>query len=297
MLDFLFRSRMFTPAFRLFAALAVFGLVGAFVSSLATDDQSLMNALVGPISLGWKGGVGNQTGYAVLVGLAAVSGFLAGVHVALRDADPEAEAEVVRTDSVPLTRAPSGVNFLPLVAAFGVGVLIISQLTSFWVALAGFGILAAVTFTWMLRAWAERATGDDEVNRRIYARFIEPLRVPVVAAVIIAFVVLSISRVLLAVSKTGAVAVFGVIGAVILLGMALIAARPQISKNALTILLFVGAVIVIGAGITAAVIGQRDIEKHGGEGHGGAGAHSGGPEEGGIGPIVVEPPAAGGVGS
>jgi hypothetical protein len=217
--------------------------------------------------------------------------------VALRDADPEAEAEVVRTDSVPLTRAPSGVNFLPLVAAFGVGVLIISQLTSFWVALAGFGILAAVTFTWMLRAWAERATGDDEVNRRIYARFIEPLRVPVVAAVIIAFVVLSISRVLLAVSKTGAVAVFGVIGAVILLGMALIAARPQISKNALTILLFVGAVIVIGAGITAAVIGQRDIEKHGGEGHGGAGAHSGGPGGGGRGPWGAPPPAAGGVGS
>lgn len=297
MLDFLYRSRMFTPAFRLFAALTVFGLIGAFVSSLATDDQSLMNAFVGPISLGWKGGVGNQTGYAVLVGLAAVSAFLAGIHVALRDADPESEAEVVRTDSVPLTRAPSGVNFLPLVAAFGVGVLIISQLTTFWVALAGFGILAVVMFTWMLRAWAERATGDDEVNRRIYARFIEPLRVPVVAAVVIAFVVISVSRVLLAVSKTGAVAVFGVIGAVILLGMALVAARPQISKNAITILIFVGAVVVIAAGITAAVIGQRDIEKHGGEGHGGAGAESGGAEEGGLGPIVVELPGTGGAGS
>jgi len=295
MLDFLYRSRMFTPAFRLFAALTLFGLVAAFISALATDDQSIMNAVLGPISLGWKGGVGNQTGYAVLVGLAAVSAFLAGIHVALRDADPAAEAEVLRTDSVPLTRAPSGVNFLPLVAAFGVAVLIISQLTSVWLALAGFGILAVVTFTWTLRAWAERATGDDEVNRQIYARFIEPLRVPVVAATVVAFVVLALSRVLLAVSKTGAVAVFGVVGAVILLGMALLAARPQISKNAVTILLFVGAVVVIAAGVTAAVVGQRDIEKHGGDSHGGAGMESEGTREGGLGPILVEPP--GGVGS
>ena len=36
-----------------------------------------------------------------------------GILIAFRDADPEAEAQVVRAESVPLTRAPAGNNYLP----------------------------------------------------------------------------------------------------------------------------------------------------------------------------------------
>ncbi len=265
MLDFLYRSRVFTPAFRLYAALATFGVLAAFVSAVATEDLGIVDRILGPISFGWKGGVGNQTGYTVLVSLAVVAGFLAGILIAFRDADPEAEAEAAHTDSVPLTRAPTGTNFLPLLAALSVLVIALSQVASRWVLYAGFGLLLITIVTWTLRAWAERATGDDEVNRELYTRFVEPLRVPIVSAILIGVGVIALSRVLLAVSKTGAVAVFAVVGTVILFGMALLAARPQIGKNAVTIALFVGAILVVLAGIVAAVVGERDIEKHGGE--------------------------------
>lgn len=273
MLDLLYRSRVFTPAFKLFAALAGFGVVAAFVSAVATEDQGIVDMILGPVSLGWKGGVGNQTGYTILVSLAVVAGALAGILIAFRDADPEAEAEVALTETVPLTRAPSGTNFLPILGALSVLVIVLSQVAARWVLYAGLGLLLITVVTWTLRAWAERATGDDEVNREIYSRFIEPLRVPVVSAIVIAVVVVALSRVLLAVPKTGAVAVFAVIGTVVLFGMAFLAARPQISKNATTIALFIGAIAVVLAGIVAAVVGEREIEEHGDE-HGGEGAES-----------------------
>lgn len=261
------RSRMFTTAFRFFAALAVFGWLGALTQAF-TSGQSVINAIVGPLSIGWKGGVGNHFTYTVLMSLTFVSAAMAVLLVAFRDADPEAEAQVVHAESVPLTRAPSGANFIPMVGAFAVGILVIGQITNKYVTLAGLGLLAAVIGVWMLRAWAERATGDDEVNREIYQRFIEPFRVPILAAIVIAIVVLALSRVLLAVSATASVAVFAGVGAVFLLGTALIAARPQISKNAITLLLFIAAIAVIVGGIVAAVQGQRDFEHHTGEEHG-----------------------------
>ena len=53
----------------------------------------------------------------------------------------------------------------------------------------GLVVMVAVAFTWTLRTWAERATGDDTVNAELYHRFIDPLRTPVVAIVCIGLVV------------------------------------------------------------------------------------------------------------
>lgn len=260
----LLRSRMLTPAFRFFAALAALGAIGAFLQAF-TSDQPFIDAVFGPLTFGWKGGVGSHVAYVALVTLLVLAATLGGLFLAFRDADPEAEAQVLHTESVPLTRAPQGTNFLPLVATFGIGVLVIGLVTNLYVVLAGATVLVMVLFVWALRAWAERATGDAEVNAEIYSRFIEPVRVPILSAIIVGVVAIGLSRVLLAVSKTGAVAVFGVVAAVFLIGAVLVAARPQISKNLTTILLFIVAIGVIAAGIAAAVIGQRDIEHHGEE--------------------------------
>jgi len=51
-------SRMFTTAFRFFAGLAIFSLIAAFAIGFTSESQSLMDRVLGPISLGWKGGVG-----------------------------------------------------------------------------------------------------------------------------------------------------------------------------------------------------------------------------------------------
>ncbi len=251
---------MLTPGFRFLAALAAAGLLGAFVSGVGSSDEGLIDTVLGPITLGWKGAVGDHLAYLVLVAMAVLAGTLGGILIAFRDADAEAEAQVARTETVPLTRAPSGTNFLPILSAFAVGVIVVGQISSRAITLAGVGLLFVVGVVWMLRAWAERATGDDRVNRQLYHRLIEPLRIPVLSGLAIAVIVLGFSRVLLALSHSGAVAVFGVVGALFLLVIGFVAAKPSIAKNAVTTLLFIGAVAVIAAGIAAAVIGEQESE-------------------------------------
>jgi hypothetical protein len=251
---------MFTTAFRFFAAMAAAALVAASVSAIASEELAgWMDRLTGPITVGWKGGVGDHLAYTILLSLAFVSAVLAVLHVAFRDADPEAEAQVVHTESVPLTRAPAGANFLPLMVALSVGVILLGLITNKYVTIGGIVLLLAVVGTWTLRAWAERATGDDEVNRELYLRFVEPFRIPILSLLCIGVVAFGLSRVFLAVSETGAVVVFIVVGTIFLFGAILLAARPAVTKNVITIILFIAALIVIGAGTVAAVQGEREF--------------------------------------
>jgi uncharacterized membrane protein len=210
------RSRAFTPAFRFFSGLAVFSLIAAVLVGFSSETQAPMDRIIGPLTLGWKGGVGNHLAYTLFVSLMAVSAGIAGLLVAYRDADAEAEAEVLHTESVPLTRAPAGMNYLPAYAAAALIVTLIGTATeSGWLLLGGLVAVVLVAFTWTLRAWAERATGDDAVNAELYHRFVDPLRLPVLALVSIGIVVLGLSRVLLALSKTGSIVVFAVVGAIV----------------------------------------------------------------------------------
>ena len=63
--------------------------------------------------------------------------------------------------------------------------------------------------------------------------------------VCIGVVALGLSRVLLAVSEIGAVVVFIAVGTTFLLGAILLAARPAVTKNVITIVLFIGAIVII----------------------------------------------------
>lgn len=277
------RSRMFTTAFRFLAALAAVSLVAAFAVGFTSQTQELMDRILGPLTMGWKGGIGNHFAYTVFLGVGATSAGLAGLLVAFRDADPEAEAQVLHVESLPLTRAPSGDNFLPALGAFSLVLLMIGLATdAVGLAYAGVAVAVSVAFVWTLRTWAERATGDSTINAELYHRFVDPLRTPVIAIVCVAFVVIGLSRLLLAVSKTGSVVVFGIV-ALSFFGIAtLLALRPG-SSRAITIgLVVVGALAVLAAGIVGIVQGEREIEHHGDD-------HGETVEEGALsrGPVVV----------
>lgn len=258
------RSRMFTTAFRFFAGLAAASLLAAFVVGFTSETQELMDRILGPLTLGWKGGIGNHLAYTFFVGVGTVSAVLAGMLVAFRDADPEAEAQVLHIESVPLTRAPTGDNFLPALGAFAVILTMIGLATdAVGLAYAGIAVLVCVAFVWTLRTWAERATGDSTINAELYHRFVDPLRTPVIALVSIAFVVLGLSRLLLSVSKTGSVIVFGLVATLFFVVAAFLALKPGSSRTITIILVVVGALAVLAAGIVGIVQGERDIEHHG----------------------------------
>jgi hypothetical protein len=259
------KSRAITVSFRFYGGLSAAALFGALVAALASNtSDSLINRTIGPLSIGWKGSVGDHLAYTVLLGVAVVSGFVGILLTAFRDGDASAQAEVVQLDSVPLTRAPVGASYWPIIAAFAVAVLLIGlSISSRGLALAAAAVLGVSVVTWTLRAWAERATGDDRTNLELYQQVLEPMGLPAMSLLLVGAMVIGFSRVLLTLpTKTSSVAVFGLLGVVVLLGSIGIALKPRISKSALTLILFVFGLVIIVSGVIGAARGSREFEVH-----------------------------------
>ncbi len=248
---------MITKGSRFFFGFAALAYVGAIVYGLSTGGH-----VFGVFSLGYKEGVGEHLGYTVFLGAAVVSAFLGFVCIALRDADPEAEAQLVQLDHAPPAEAINRTNFWPIVAAFSVGAMAIGLVVGSPLFVAGCIGLGIVIIEWAIRNWADRRTGDPEVNREIRNRIMLPIEVPVGALLCIGLLVALVSRVLLATSKEGSTGV-AIVVALLVLGVAtLIATKPRLSANLISGLLLLGGIAVLVGGITAASIGTRDFEEH-----------------------------------
>jgi len=291
------RSRMLPDGFKLYFGIAVFALFSAFVIGIGSvlrtadgksvsdnlDEVGVISAVSGPLSVGWKGAVGNHLGYTIMFVTMAAAAFIAFLLVAFRDADPEAQEQYLGVDSVPLTRAPAGSNFAPVSGAIAIALMGIGWIINTGVFYAGAVLLVLTIGTWATRAWAERATGDDEVNAQIYHRIIDPLRVPIVGAGLIGFVVLGISRVFnSAPSKDASTIIFLVAGALIFATFVAIAVAPKVSRSLIVVLLAIGAVLVVAGAIYGVTQGDRPTE---GEEHK-TEAPAGSPQEGGLAPIA-----------
>jgi hypothetical protein len=251
---------MLTTGFKLFFGYFVAAATAAVVYGYTTGGSH-----VGPLTAGYKGGVGEHLGYVTLVATAAISAGIAFVLVAFRDADPRAAAELLGSDHVPVQR-PVQPSYWPIVGAFGVGTALVGMVLHAAVFVTGLVILAVVLVEWMMQAWADRATGDPEVNRQLRDRIMQPIEVPVGAVLAIVAVPLAMSRVFLAVSELGAVWVATGVATVILLVASIFALRPRVSKNAMAAAVVFGGIALVAAGIVATAVGERDIEPHHGHG-------------------------------
>lgn len=134
--------------------------------------------------------------------------------------------------------------------------------------------LFCTAVVWTTRAWSNRLSDDDVANHERYEQLMEPWRVPILSLVVTAFVVLGVSRLLLAVSKLGSVIVFGAIATIFFVGAIIVASRPKLSRGAVTIVLLLAALIVLGSAIGGLVAGQREFKILGEGGHSSMGVSS-----------------------
>ncbi len=258
----MFKSRAVPISFRFYFALVGVALLGAYVVGYTSHSENVINQVIGPLDLGWKGGVGNHLGYGMLVGAAVVAAFLGTLFTIFRDADANAEAQVLGLDEVPITRAPVGANYWPIVGAFSVATLIVGlAIAAVPLAIAAGLVLGLTVIMWTLRNWAETATADDRVNILLYRQMVEPLRIPIGSLLLVALMIVGFSRVLLTLpNKHASTIVFGLLGVVILGGCVLVALRPKVSRSALTLVLFVLGLLVITGAIVGAARGPRAFE-------------------------------------
>jgi len=252
---------MFKTGSKFLYALAAFGFVAAVVYAVATGGDAVgMDAILGPLTLGYKGGVGDHTGYAVLIGLAGTALFAGIFMSSLRDADPEAEAQVVGLDVVPELVVPTEVNYWPVVGAFSIGAVTLGLATGPTLFVIGMVGLTITTVEWAAAAWAERATGDPEVNRALRNRLMYPVEIPGLAVLGVGGMVLAVSRILLALPKTGSYLVFALVPAAFLAIGALVALRPKLSQSVIAAMLVVGGLAILAGGVAAAIAGPREHE-------------------------------------
>jgi len=221
--------------------------------------------LLGAVTFGWKGAVGDQLGYSVLVGGALAFIGLGGVLVAFRDADAEALAQVARRPHAPAYRLPFSANWWAPLGAFSAALVVIGLATSRALFLVGMGLLAFTALEWAMQAWADRATGDPATNAKLRSRIMNPVEIPVLGALSVAFVAIGMSRVLLAVSSEAAVWILIGVAAVVFLVAIVLASIPRATGGVLTAFVVIAALTVLGAGIGSAAVGEREFEHHGTE--------------------------------
>lgn len=241
------------------------------------SDGNLVNSIVGPLSFGWKGWVGDQVGYSILMGFSAVMVVLGGFSSVFRDGSPEALAELqgATVEKGEITGArvdlrvatPQGLSYWPVLAAFSVGAAIVGLAVSSVLFLIGLVGLVVAGAEWTVKAWSERATGDPARNQEIRDHLMHPLEVPIGATLGIGLVIFCMSRILLAVSKVGAVFFIIILASAVFAVAIALAYRPQMKRSMMVGALLFFGVLIIGGGIIGGVVGPRESEHHGDEEH------------------------------
>ena len=277
---------MITTGSRFFFGLAAFGLVAALVYGFTTDGGAL-----GVITFGMKGGIGEHLGYWLFMTLAGVGLFLGLLTVAFRDADPDLGPSVA--DAEQLAAAPrASASAWPILTGFAVAMLVLGLALNEIFFVIGLIALGIVVIEWMVQAWSDRASTDADFNRSLRNRVMLPFEIPALGLIGIGIGVLAFSRVLLALPKLGSTYVSMVVAAVIVAVAFLVASRPRISTNLVAAVLLVGGVLVIGTGIIAAAVGEREFEHHGEEDEGDVGesgeVHGEGAGEDALGVLVLD---------
>jgi hypothetical protein len=191
----------------------------------------------------------------ILGSLSACALLLGLLASAIHDGDV---AEGTAPDVAVRSALPAG---WPALTAVGGGVAIVGLAGRNALLYAGLGILGIVFLEWMVQGWAERSTGDPHYNAELRSRIMSPVEIPLIAVLVIGTFLLSLSRVLLAVSENGSRIVAIAVATVILLVAFLIAYRPHIGSSVLAGLLAAGAVALIAFGIVGGVSGEREMEK------------------------------------
>ena len=253
---------MLTTGFKLwfgFAAAVVLAAVFAGYTSGATET--------GPVSIGWKGGVGNHVSYTILIFAAGVLAMFGLLAVAFRDGDAEAQAEVLGLDEAPAGQTAVGNSLWPVFAALGIGTIGVGLVVHPVIFVIGLVVVAALAVEWTMTNWSEKVSGDPVANAEARENLMRPIEIPILGTVGVGVLVVAVSRVLLASSVTGAVWVATAVGVVIFGLAVLVSRRPQMPRAAVRGILFAGITAVLVLGIVTAVSGERELHHKGGGAH------------------------------
>ena len=228
---------MITTGSKLFYGLGTVATVGAILWFVQNDGGS-----IGVVSLAFLA--------VALFFLGAIASFSRDGHVLSTDtaAHPTAAA----------ADRPAGRSLWPFGVALSVGISVVGLVSSPGIFKVGVALLLAFGVEWMVQGWSERASADAGYNEKVRGWVIHPLEIPIGASLLLGVIVLSFSRVMLALSAEAGPIVFAVLASLVLFFGVVLAFRRGANMRVLG---GIGAVIVValgGLGIALALNGERE---------------------------------------
>lgn len=223
---------MFTTGSKYFLGITALAGVTALIYAFVVNPQDL--------------------GSVALLGLMAGSGLIGGLALFTRDADVTTDAAATAANA-----PAAGPGIWPIFTALGVAVLLVGLASHPSVFMLGIAVTSVGAIEWLFQDWADSASADSAFNRFVRARSMNPIEIPVFAALGVAVMAYSFSRIMLAIDKVGGAFVFIVVAAAILTVGFLIAFKPSFRGKIATSIIAVGAVALISAGAVSGVAGER----------------------------------------
>lgn len=229
-----------------------------------------MAAAAGATGLLYHVAVDERAGVVLLLalGVAALAMALSTAGGAVPD-----QAPVVAPDApAPERRAtttggPARGSGWPAAAAVAVAGLGATAAAGGPVVIAGVIAVLLAGAGWYARAWSEDPAWSPRADERLRFGVLVPLGLPTAAFLLAAGIAISMSRILLAVSKNAATAIALVAALAILSACAWVAARPRVTSSTILVLAALAVASTAGAGITGVAAGEREFH-HAGEDHG-----------------------------
>jgi len=207
---------------------------------------------------------GDRTGV-VLLAFLAVAAFLGGLSTsgnAVPDLAPPVEADAPRPGRTAVSAAVPAGSGWPPAAAVSLSVLAAGAAVGMPVVLAGLLLLLIATAGWFARAWSEHPSWTPTVRQRVSSRLLAPIGLPLGGFLLAAVIAVSMSRILLAVSKEAATGVAIVAAMAIFAACYWVASRPRLGSSVIVALSVLAGTSTVGAGIAGAVGGERKFEQH-----------------------------------
>ena len=245
---------MFSAASRTSFTVAAVAALAGFFSVLVTHDR---------------------VGFTALMFSAALSAVV-GVAIFLFTpidpiVPPSAEVEEATARSVDVTDLPRP-SIWPAVVAAAIALLGVAAALGRSIAILGLAAVFVAALGWLAQVWREHPSWTSEMSARINDRFVVPIALPATIIVFAGAAVISMSRLLLAVSVDAApliasLAALGVLGV-----FTLVASRENVGRSAMVALVVVSSLLVVAAGVAGVVQGEREFH-HKGEEAGAEGEH------------------------
>lgn len=197
-----------------------------------------------------------------LISAAVGLSVLAGINMFVRDSNVSSLDEAAFSSSA-AAQATARPSLWPLLAGLAATTITLGLVTYTAIFVIGVVLLAAAAFEWIVQGWSERASKDPTYNREARNLLIDPLELPVAAAIGGGVVIYAFSRVMLGLpNKSATVVAFGVVAALVLAVGAAIGLQRNISKSTLTGAFSIAAVVLVAGGAIAGLNGERETHAH-----------------------------------